>query len=122
MAKILQTQLPISSDETVTSDTFNRTMRVLELNLNAVDVDNTPQFNQNFLDKSNFRNGDLVWNTTLGKLQVFSEDSFKTVSYESVTDIATSPIEQQTSSLVGTSLLGSVQVIANGNITVEVGL
>ena len=116
MAKILQTQLPISSDETVTSDTFNRTMRVLELNLNAVDVDNTPQFNQNFLDKSNFRNGDLVWNTTLGKLQVFSE------SYESVTDIATSPIEQQTSSLVGTSLLGSVQVIANGNITVEVGL
>ena len=55
MAKILQTQLPVSTEENVTSEIFNRTVRVLELNLNAVDVDNTPQFNQTIIDKSKFK-------------------------------------------------------------------
>ena len=45
MAKILQTNLPIAQEQQVSSDTFNRAIRVLELNLNAVDVDNTPQYN-----------------------------------------------------------------------------
>ena len=109
MAKILQTQLPISSDEGVTSDTFNRAIRVLELNLNAIDIDQTPQFNQAIIDGSKFRDGDVIWNTTLQKLQVFSEDSFKTISYPAPT-------------LLATSGLGTVQVTASGDITVEVGL
>ncbi len=54
MAKILQTRLPLSLDGNVTADTYNRAVRVLELNLNAVDVDQTPQFNQTTIDKSKF--------------------------------------------------------------------
>jgi hypothetical protein len=108
MAKILQTRLPLSTEENVTSDTFNRTIRVLELNLNAVDVDNTPQFNQTFIDESKFIDGDVIWNTSLQKLQVFSGGSFKTISYPAPT-------------LLATASAGSVQVIANGSIVVEVG-
>lgn len=108
MAKILQTQLPVSTEENVTSEIFNRTVRVLELNLNAVDIDNTPQFNQTIIDKSKFRDGDVIWNTSLQKLQVFSEDSFKTLSYPAPT-------------LLATTSVGDVQVIANGSIVVEVG-
>ena len=109
MGKILQTQLPISEEGNITSDLFNRTIRVLELNLNAVDIDNTPQFNQPTIDTLKFRDGDVIWNTTLQKLQVFSEDSFKTISYPAPT-------------LLPTAVLGAVQVIASGDITVEVGL
>tara|TARA_R100001015_G_C4608034_1_gene163195 strand:- start:870 stop:1196 length:327 start_codon:yes stop_codon:yes gene_type:complete len=108
MAKILQTQLPTALDQNVTSDTFNRAIRVLELNLNAVDVDQTPQFNQATIDESKFRNGDIIWNTTLQKLQVYDQDSFKTISYTSRT-------------LLATASVGTVQVITNGSITVEVG-
>ena len=108
MAKILQTQLPTEISTNVTSDTFNRTVRILELNLNAVDVDQTPQFNQATIDESKFRNGDIIWNTTLQELQVFDQDSFKTISYTSRT-------------LVATASVGTVQVIASGDITVEVG-
>ena len=42
MSKILQTQLPLAS-ETVKSDIFNRLVRILELNLGAVDLDNVRQ-------------------------------------------------------------------------------
>jgi|TARA_R100001163_G_scaffold65702_2_gene64116 hypothetical protein len=108
MAKILQTQLPTALDQNVTSDTFNRAIRVLELNLNAVDVDQTPQFNQTTIDESKFRDGDIIWNTTLQKLQVYDQDSFKTISYTSRT-------------LLATASVGTVQVITNGSITVEVG-
>ena len=108
MSKLLQTQLPMASDQNVTSDTFNRAIRVLELNLNAVDVDQTPQFNQATIDQSKFRDGDIIWNTTLQELQVFDQDSFKTISYTSRT-------------LVDTASVGTVQVIASGDITVEVG-
>ena len=53
-------------------------------------------------------NGDIIWNTTLQELQVFDQDSFKTISYTSRT-------------LVATASVGTVQVTASGNITVEVG-
>lgn len=108
MGKLLQTQLPTEMSPNVTSDTFNRTVRILELNLNAVDVDQTPQFNQAIIDKSKFRNGDIIWNTTAQELQVFDQDSFKTISYTSRT-------------LVATASVGTVQVTTNGGITVEVG-
>ena len=42
MSKILQTQLPLASEQ-VTSDIFNRLVRILELNLGAVDLDNVRQ-------------------------------------------------------------------------------
>ena len=59
-------------------------------------------------NKVNKFNGDIIWNTTLQELQVFDQDSFKTISYTSRT-------------LVATASVGTVQVTASGNITVEVG-
>ena len=69
MSKILQTQLPVASD-TVTPDIFNRLARILEINLGAVDVNNTQQVNDADKLKFNFLAGSIIWNTTLGVLQV----------------------------------------------------
>jgi len=108
MGKILQTNLPIAFEDNVTSNTFNRAIRILELNLNAVDVDSTPQFTQTIIDETKFSAGDIIWNTTLNKLQVYNGDSFKTISYEDNT-------------LVATTSVGTVQVSTNGSVSVEVG-
>ena len=81
---------------------------MLELNLNAVDIDQTPQFNQTTIDKSKFRDGDVIWNQTAGRLQVFDGDTFKDISYDSRT-------------LLATASVGTVQVVTNGSIAVEVG-
>ncbi len=45
MAKILETRLPLAPDGEVRADTFNRLVRILEINLGATDVDQTPVFN-----------------------------------------------------------------------------
>ena len=71
MSKILQTQLPVASD-TVTPDIFNRLARILEINLGAVDVNNTQQVNDADKLKFNFLAGSIIWNTTLGVLQVYT--------------------------------------------------
>tara|TARA_R100000541_G_scaffold13909_1_gene23265 strand:- start:290 stop:625 length:336 start_codon:yes stop_codon:yes gene_type:complete len=71
MSKILQTQLPLASD-TVTPDVFNRLTRILEINLGAVDVNKTQQVNDADKLKFNFLDGSIIWNTTLGVLQVYT--------------------------------------------------
>ena len=71
MSKILQTQLPLASD-TVTPDIFNRLTRILEINLGAVDVNKTQQVNDADKLKFNFLAGSIIWNTTLGVLQVYT--------------------------------------------------
>ena len=38
MAKLLPTRLPIASGESVSAETFNRLVRILELNLGSFDV------------------------------------------------------------------------------------
>tara|TARA_R100000664_G_C2746663_1_gene134298 strand:- start:420 stop:755 length:336 start_codon:yes stop_codon:yes gene_type:complete len=71
MSKILPTQLPIASDA-VTPDIFNRLTRILEINLGAVDVNQTQQVNDADKLKFNFLAGSIIWNTTLGVLQVYT--------------------------------------------------
>ena len=71
MSKILQTQLPVASS-TVTPDIFNRLARILEINLGAVDVNKTQQVNDADKLKFNFLAGSIIWNTTLGVLQVYT--------------------------------------------------
>jgi hypothetical protein len=41
MTKLLPTRLPISTENEVTSETYNRLVRVLEINLAEVDPENT---------------------------------------------------------------------------------
>ena len=43
MSKLLPTRLPISTSPQVESDTYNRLVRVLEINLGQFDPDNTLQ-------------------------------------------------------------------------------
>ena len=53
MSKLLQTQLPIASGEYVSASVFNRLIRILEINLGAVDPDNTLQLSTTQRDKLN---------------------------------------------------------------------
>ena len=71
MSKILQTQLPMASD-TVTSDLFNRLVRILEINLGAIDLDNVRQISDPEKNKLKFNDGSIIWNTTVGVLQVYT--------------------------------------------------
>ena len=71
MSKILQTQLPIAVGD-VSPEIFNRLTRILEINLGAVDVNTTQQVNDADKLRFNFLPGSIIWNTTLGVLQVFN--------------------------------------------------
>ena len=76
MSKILQTQLPLAYGETTSVDVFNRLVRILEINLGAVDPDNTLQLSTAQRDKLNFNLGTLIFNTTTQVLQVFNGTEF----------------------------------------------
>jgi hypothetical protein len=108
MSKILQTQLPIAIGD-VSPDVFNRLIRILEINLGAVDVDQTQQVNESDKNTLNFLAGSIIWNTTLGVLQVYTGNKWA--------DIGT-----RTNDLgfEMTSTLGEVDVKTNGNISINV--
>jgi len=71
MGKLLETKLPISIGE-VSSETFNRLVRVLELSLNRVDVDSTLSVNETQRNKNKFNNGDIIWNLSTNQLQLWN--------------------------------------------------
>jgi len=108
MSKILQTQLPTAVGN-VSPDIFNKLVRILELNLGAVDVNQTLQINDSDKNTLNFLAGSIIWNTTLGVLQVYTGNKWA--------DIGT-----RTNDLgfEMTSSLGKVDVKTNGNISINV--
>jgi|TARA_R110000823_G_C15680765_1_gene474197 hypothetical protein len=108
MAKILNTALPFANSETVGKDIFNKAIRLIELNLNAYDPSATPQFTNQSISELQFNSGDIIWNLSINALQVFNGTEFY--------DISTPP----TAGLSATPSVGTVQVITNGSITVEV--
>ena len=107
MSKILQSQLPLAYGETTSVDVFNRLVRILEINLGAVDPDNTLQLSTAQRDKLNFNLGTLIFNTTTQVLQVFNGTEF--------IDLMNEPNPQ---GYEAQGLLGSISVITNGNITI----
>ena len=76
MSKLLPTQLPLAQGEYVSADLFNRLVRILEINLGAVDPDNTLQLSTTERDQLNFNAGTLIFNTTTEVLQVFDGTEF----------------------------------------------
>jgi len=72
MSRLLSTRLPQSMGDSVTSDTYNRLVRVLELNLATFDPDNTRQITASERDTLKFNDGSVIWNTTVGVLQVWT--------------------------------------------------
>ena len=108
MSKILQTQLPIATGN-VSPETFNRLVRILEINLGAVDPDQTRQVNDADKTTLNFLAGSIIWNTTLGVLQVYTGNKWV-------------DIEERTNDFgfEMTASVGKVDVKTNGNITINV--
>ena len=107
MSKLLQTQLPIAQNE-VDPGTFNRLVRLLEINLGAVDLDNTRQVSENELNTINFNAGSIIWNTTLEVLQVYTGNKW--------VDIGTRLVDD---GLEATSAVGKVTVKNNGATSIK---
>ena len=99
MSKILQTQLPLATD-TVSSDIFNRLVRILEINLGAVDLDNVRQISDAEKNTLQFNAGSIVWNTTIGVLQVYTGNKWVDIGdrtlakgFEMTSDVGTVTIK-----------------------------
>ena len=100
MSKLLPTRLPIEDLEVVSRETYNRLVRILEINLGSFDPVNTIQLTTTQRDKLNFQPGTLIFNTTTEVLQVFDGTEF--------IDLTT--LRTYVSSLSATGSLGSVSV------------
>ena len=100
MAKILETRLPLAMDGEVSADTFNRLVRILEINLGAKDMDKTPVFNATEISALQFATGAIIFNSTVQVHQAFDGTEFRNL-YEHQTYVT---------GLGGTLSVGSVTV------------
>ena len=107
MSKLLPTQLPLAQSE-VTPEVFNRLIRLLEINLGAVNLDNTRQVSENELETLNFNPGSIIWNTTLEVLQVYTGSEWVNIGEALVNE-----------GLEATSALGKVTVTNNGAVSIK---
>ena len=96
MSSILQTRLPLAQGDTVSADVFNRMVRVLELNLSAVDINISPHFNATEISELQFATGAIIFNTTLGIHQAYDG-----VQLRDLYSHQTYPTGQQITSAVG---------------------
>ena len=113
MTKLLLSRLPLavtpSTGPAVSAEIYNKTVRLLELSLDSFDPDTTLQFTASRRDELNFLVGTILWNTTESVLQVYvGEGSWENLSVP------------ETSGLSATASVGTVQVVTNGNIVVQV--
>ena len=97
------------ASETVTSDIFNRLVRILELNLGAVDLDNVRQITDAEKNTLLFNDGSIIWNTTVGVLQVYTGNKW--------VDIGDRTLPK---GFEMTSDVGKVSVKTNGDISIEI--
>jgi len=100
VTKILETRLPLATDETVTGDTFNRLVRILEINLGAKDIDQTPVFTNSEISTLQFATGAIIFNSTVEVHQAFDGTQFRNL-YEH---------QSYVTGLGGTLSVGSVTV------------
>ncbi len=77
MSKILETRLPLSDGESVSTDTFNRLVRILEINLGSADIDKTPAFNADEISTLQFATGAIIFNSTVEVHQAFDGNVFR---------------------------------------------
>ena len=108
MAKLLESRLPTALN-TVDSGTFNRLVRILEINLGQFDPNSTPQFNDSEISTLAFNQGDIIWNTSIGVLQVYTGNRWIQLH---------DPVNAQGFELQ--SSLGSVTITVAGNTTIVI--
>tara|TARA_R100001129_G_scaffold142251_3_gene103424 strand:- start:377 stop:688 length:312 start_codon:yes stop_codon:yes gene_type:complete len=77
MSKLLPTNLPFATGDTVSADTFNRLIRILEINLGSVDPNAIQVFNSTELDELQFATGAIIFNTTTEVHQAFDGTEFR---------------------------------------------
>tara|TARA_R100001015_G_C4619942_1_gene176783 strand:+ start:1060 stop:1371 length:312 start_codon:yes stop_codon:yes gene_type:complete len=77
MSRLLETRLPSAQGDKVESGTFNRLVRVLELNLGSVDITISPHFNANEISTLQFATGAIIFNTTTEIHQAFDGTTFR---------------------------------------------
>ena len=77
MSKLLPTQLPLAVGENITADTFNRLIRILEINLGSVDPDIVKSYNSTDLNELQFATGAIIFNTTTEVHQAFDGTQFR---------------------------------------------
>ena len=97
MAKLLETRLPNAQGE-VSADIYNRLVRVLELNLGSFDPTATPQYTLTTLSQHKFNPGDVIWNLNAKWYDVYSGT---------------------TRDVSATGAVGSLSVITNGAISID---
>jgi len=103
MSKLLPTRLPISYDTPVTSDVYNRLIRILELNLGTVDPDNTRQSSTAERDTEAPSQGTLIFNTNTDTLQCWDGNQWR--------DCFTSQFYATSTGYSMTGSLGTVSVV-----------
>ena len=78
MSRLLPTRLPLATGaEGVEAETFNRLVRILEINLGAVDFTISPHFNSTEISQQQFATGAIIFNTTLEIHQAFDGTVFR---------------------------------------------
>ena len=108
MGKLLESRLPLAITD-VDANTFNRLVRILEINLGKFDPSSTPQFNDSNIGTLGFNAGDVIWNTSIGVLQVYIGNQWVQLH---------TPKNPQ--GFETTASLGSVSVKTDGNISINV--
>ena len=77
MSKLLPTRLPFADGQSVTADTFNRLVRILELNLGSVDPNAVQIFNSTEISELQFATGAIIFNSTTEVHQAFDGTEFR---------------------------------------------
>ena len=94
MSKLLETRLPLAQGIDITPELFNRLVRILEINLSAIDPDKTPSFNATEISELQFATGAVIFNTTNSIHQAFDGNIFRNLyehqSYPSGLGVTTS--------------------------------
>ena len=109
MSKLLQTKLPISIGE-ISSETFNRLVRVLELSLNRVDIDATLSVNEAQRNENKFNKGDIIWNLSTNQLQLWTGEQW--VDLYSGNEKGVQAVGQ----------IGNLTVATGGDTSIEIGI
>jgi hypothetical protein len=77
VSKLLLTRLPTAQGESVDANTFNRLVRILELNLGAVDPDAIGHFSADDISGLQFATGAIIFNTTVEVHQAYDGNTFR---------------------------------------------
>tara|TARA_R100001440_G_scaffold56209_1_gene76042 strand:+ start:289 stop:600 length:312 start_codon:yes stop_codon:yes gene_type:complete len=77
VSKLLVTRLPFAEGQAVSADTFNRLVRILEINLGSVDPDAIQVFNSTEISELQFATGAIIFNSTTEVHQAFDGTEFR---------------------------------------------